>query len=87
MKTRKQWYNSRITTNCYGKVTSKECECIYVSVIVTDSVFKSIKSYQPQKTLEEWKTKMKKKETKLFITANEWISSDDDEQYFEETSE
>ena len=30
---------------------------------------------------------MKKKETKLFITDNEWISSADDEQDFEETSE
>ena len=58
-----------------------------MSVIVTDSVFKSVKSYQPQKTLEEWKTKMKKKETKLFITDNEWISSADDEQDFEEASQ
>ena len=56
-------------------------------VIVIDSVFKSSKSYQPQKILEEWKTKMKKKETKSFITDNEWISSDDDVQDFEENSE
>ena len=57
-----------------------------MSVIVIDSVFKSSKSYQPQKILEEWKTKLKKKETKSFITDNEWISSDD-EQHFEENSE
>ena len=57
-----------------------------VSVIVIDSVFKSSKSYQPQKILQEWKTKMKKKETKSFITDNEWISSDYDLQDFEENS-
>ena len=57
-----------------------------MSVIVIDSVFKSSKSYQPQNILEEWKTKMKKKETKSFITDNEWISSDDDVQDFEENS-
>ena len=46
-----------------------------------------VKAINQKKTLEEWKTKMKKKETKLFITDNEWISSDDDKQDFEETSE
>ena len=46
-----------------------------------------VKAINQKKTLEEWKTKMKKKETKLFITENEWISSADDEQDFEETSE
>ena len=84
MKNRKKSYNSKITTNCYGKVTSKEYECICVSVIVIDSVFKSSKGYQAQKILEEWKTKIKKKETKSFITDNEWIFSDDYEQDFDE---
>ena len=41
LKTRKKSYNSKIATNCYGKVTSKEFENICVSVIVSDSVFKS----------------------------------------------
>lgn len=54
-------------------------KCIWLSSVVTDSVFKLSKHYYAQAFLEEWKYKIKEKEKKWFKG-----SSDDD---FEEEEE
>ena len=48
-------------------------KCIWLSSVVTDSVFKLSKHYYAQAFLEEWKYKIKEKEKKWFKG-----SSDDD---------
>ena len=55
----------------------KKAQCICLSVILIDSVYKKDKNYYPQVFLEEFKYVVKEKKKSKFITDNIEISSDD----------
>ena len=69
-----QSYNIKVTTNFHSK-KPEECDCIFLSIIVIDSVFKLGKNYYPQTFLEEWKYRIKKKNINTFTIDDAEISS------------
>ena len=76
--------NGKINTNFHNnKIPKKGSQCICLSVILIDSVYKKDKNYYPQAFLEECKYVVKEKKKAKFITDNLEIFSDD---YDEENS-
>ena len=71
-------YKGKIKANLYDKKIPKESsQCIYLSVILIDSVYKKDKNYYPQLFLEICKYVVQEKNMSIFITDNIEISSDD----------
>ena len=86
MKTKVKSYNGKINTNFYNNKIPKEgSQCICLSVVLTDSVYKEDKNYYPQVFLEECKYVAKEEKMYKLITDNIEIPSDDfDEEKFNE---
>ena len=62
LKTKKKSYEEKINTDFYGdKVLKDGSQCIFLSVILTDCVFRTGKIYYPQVLLEECKCVTKEK--------------------------
>ena len=78
IKTKIKSYNGKINTNFHNNKIPKEgSQCICLSVILIDSVYKKDKNYYPQAFLEECKSVVKEKRKSKFITDNIEIYSDD----------
>ena len=60
-----------------NKIPKDDSQCIFLSVILIDSVYRKDKNYYPQVFLEECKYVVKEKKMSKFITDNKEISSDD----------
>ena len=60
-----------------NKIPKDDSQCIFLSVILIDSVYRKDKNYYPQVFLEECKYVFKEKKMSKFITDNKEISSDD----------
>ena len=72
-----KWNNRKINTDFHNNETPKEgSQCICLSVIFIDSVYRKDKDYFPQVFLE-CKYVVKEKKTSKFITDDINISSDD----------
>ena len=55
-------YEVKINTKFHGnKIPKAGSQCIYLSIIMIDSVFRTVKHYHPQMYLEEWKYIFKEK--------------------------
>ena len=89
IKTKIKSYNGKVNTSFHNNKISKEgSQCICLSVILIDSVYKKNKNYYPQVFLEECKYVVKEKKKCKFITDDIEISSDDsDKGTFDEESE
>ena len=62
IRTKIKSYNGKINANFHNNKIPKEgSQCIYLSVILTDSVYKKDKNYYPQVFLEECKYVVKEK--------------------------
>ena len=78
IKTKIKSYNGKINTNFHNNNIPKEgSQCICLSLILIESVYKKDKNYYPQVFLEECKYVVKEKKKSKFITDNKEISSDD----------
>ena len=90
LKTKTKSNKGRIHTIFNNKVPKEGSECICVSLIVTDSIFKRSKNYYLQAFFFfKFKYKIIEREKKLFIRDDLEDSSDDDskEEDVEENSE
>ena len=78
IKTKIKSCNEKLNTNFHNNEIPKEgSQCICLSVILIDSVYKKDKNYYPQVFLEECKYVVKEKKKSKFINDNINISSDD----------
>ena len=78
-------YNGKINTNFHNNKIPKEgSQYICLSVILLVSVFRTGKNYYPQVFLEECKYVVKEKMILKYIIDNTEISSDSDEENFDE---
>ena len=78
LKTKMTCYNGKTNTNIHNNKTQKEgSQCIFLSVILTASVYRKDKDYYPQLFLEEWKYVAKEKNMLKFITDAIETSDDD----------
>ena len=85
MKTKVKSYNGKINTNFYNNKIPKEgSQCICLSVVLTDSVYKEDKNYYPQVFLEECKCAVKEKKMPTFITDGIETSDDSDRENADE---
>ena len=72
-------YNGKIKKKIYNNKISKEgSQCIFLSVILINSIFKTGKIYYPQLFLEECKYVVKENKIPKYIIDNIEISSDSD---------
>ena len=72
-------YNRKINTNFHNNKIPKECsQCICLSVVFIDSVFRTGKNYYPQVFVEEYKYVVKEKKMSRYIADDIEISSDSD---------
>ena len=70
-------YDGKINTNFHNnKVQNKGSHCVYLSVILIDSVFKMGKNYYPQVFSEECKYVVKENKMSKFINDQFEISFD-----------
>ena len=77
LKTKIKFYNGKIDTNFHKNKIPNECfQCIFLSVILNDSVYGK-DNHCPQVFVRECKYVVKEKKTSKFITDNIEISSDD----------
>ena len=68
LKTKIKSYNRKFNTNFHNnKIPKEDSQCICLSVILIDSVYRKDKNYYPQVFLEEWKYIAKEKKTSKFI--------------------
>ena len=75
LKTKIKSYNGKINTHFLSdKIPKEGTQCICLSVILIDSVYRKHKNYYPQVFLEECKYVVKEKK---FITDNMEFFSDD----------
>ena len=73
-------FNGKMNTNFHNNEIPKEgSHCICLSVILTNSVFRTGNSFYPKVFLEKCKHVVKEKETPEYITDNIEIFSDDSE--------
>ena len=71
MKTKTKSYNGKINTNFQNNKISKEgSQCICLSLVLIDSVYRKDKNYYPQVFLEEFKYVVKEEKMSKFITDN-----------------
>ena len=81
IKTKIKSYNGKISTNFHNNKIPKEgSQCVCLSVILIDSVYKTDKNYYPRVFLEECKYVVKENKKSRFITDNIEISSDDSDE-------
>ena len=81
LKTKIKSCEGKINTNCHNDRIPKEgSECICLSVILTDSVYRTGKNYYPQVFLEECKYVVKENKMPESITDDIEISSDDSDE-------
>ena len=66
------------------KIPKERCQCIFLSVIVIDSVFRTGTKYYPRVFLEESKYIIKEKKMAKYITCNIEISHYSDEENSDE---
>ena len=79
LKTKIKSYNEKINTNFHNnKIPIAGSQCICLSVILIDSVYRKDKSYYPQVFLEEYKYAVKEK--KFIINDIEMPSDDSDKE-------
>ena len=77
LKTKIKSYNGKVNTSFdNSKIPKEGSQCIYVSVILTYSVYRKDKNYHPQVFLEECKYVIKQKRTSQFTIGDIEISSD-----------
>ena len=83
-----KFYKRKFGTKSHGDKKLKEgCQCICLSVILIDSIFRTGRNYFPQIILEECKHVIKEKEMPKYITDDLEISFDensDEENYSKE---
>ena len=74
LKTKTKSYEGKISTNFHNdKMPKEDYSCVFLSVILIDSVFKIFKNNYPQMFLKEFKNIVKEKEVTRHITAEpEW---------------
>ena len=86
LKTKIKSYNGKIYTNFHNnKILKEGSQCIFLSVLLVESVYKEDKNYYPQVFLEECKYVAKEEKMYKLITDNIEIPSDDfDEEKFNE---
>ena len=78
-------YNGKINTNFHNnKIPRKGSQFICLSVILINSVFRTVKNYYPQVFLEECKYVVKEKKIPKYIIDNIEISSDSDRENSDE---
>ena len=64
-------YDGKVNSNfLINKISKKDCQCICLSVILIDSVFRTGKNYHPQVFFEECKYVVKEKKISKYITDN-----------------
>ena len=81
LKTKIKSYQGKINTNFDNNKTPKEgSQCIFLSVTLIDSVFRTDKNFYPQVLLEECKNVVKEKKILEYITDDIEISADDFDQ-------
>ena len=72
-------YNRKINTNFHNNKIPKECsQCLCLSVVFINSVFRTGKNYYPQVFVEEYKYVVKEKKMSRYIADDIEISSDSD---------
>ena len=80
LKTRIKSYNGKFNTNFYNnKIPKESYQCIYLSVILIDSVFRTDENYYPQVFLEECKCVRENKMLEHITNEIEIFSDDSDE--------
>ena len=80
LKTRIKSYNGKFNTNFYNnKIPKESYQCIYLSVILIDSVFRTDENYYPQVFLEECKCGRENKMLEHITNEIEIFSDDSDE--------
>ena len=85
LKAKKKFYNGKSNTNCnINKIPREGSQCIYLSVILIDSVFRTGKNYYPQASLEECKNVVKEQKISKDIIDDIYIFSDSDEEISDE---
>ena len=81
LKTKIKNYEGKIKTNFDNdKILKEGSQCIYLSVILTDFVFRIGKNYYPQVLLGECKYVVVENKMPEYITNDMKISSDDSEE-------
>ena len=79
LKTKIKSYNRKFNTNFYNnKIPKESYQCIYLSVILVDSVFRTDENYYPQMFLEECKCVREKKMLEHITNEIEIFSDDSD---------
>ena len=78
LRTKVKFHKRKFVTKSHGDKKLKEgCQCICLSVILIDSVFRTGRNYFPQVILEECKHFVKEKEMPKYINDNLKISFDE----------
>ena len=76
LKTKIKAYKGKINTNFHNnKIPKEDSQCICLSVILIDSVFRTGNNYHPQVFLKEYKYVVKEKKMLKYITDDIEISS------------
>ena len=74
-----EYYNGKINTNFHNnKIPKEDSQCICLSVILIDSVFRTGNNYYPQVFLEECKYVVKEKKISKYIINDIEIFFDSD---------
>ena len=85
LKTKMKSYNGKINTNFHNNKIPKEgSQCICLSVILINSVFRTSKNYYPEMFLEECKYVVKSKNMSKYIIDDMEIFSDSDRENSDE---
>ena len=85
LKAKIKSYNGKINTNSHtNKIPREGSQCICLSVILIDSVFRTGKNYYPQASLEEYKNVVKEQKISKDIIDDVEIVSDSDEEISDE---
>ena len=78
MKAKIKSYNGKINTNFQkNKIPEEGSQCIFLSVILIDFVFRIGNNYHPQVFFEEFKYVFKENKMPEYITNDIEISSDE----------
>ena len=79
LKTKIRSCNEKIKTNFYNnKIPKEDSQCICLSVILIDSLYRKNENYYPQVFLEECKYVLKEKKMRKYITDDIEIYNDSD---------
>ena len=85
LKAKIKSYNGKINTNFHNNKIPKEgSQCICLSVILINSVFRTSKNYYPEMFLEECKYVVKSKNMSKYIIDDMEIFSDSDRENSDE---